>query len=161
MKIEKDNQIGFTLIEIIIVVGLLVFVAYIILSTNFSSYRSYSFRDERDTLINNLQRMRSLAMNNICYGTCTSGTSHSVHFETSEYILYQGEDWDSHDSEADEIVKINPVMQISGPTDIVFTPLSGDVTVTPSGSYDITLTDNMSHSSVITLNKVGQIKWTN
>ncbi len=161
----KNNQNGLTLIEIITTIALFVFVTYIVMSTNFSSYRGYSFRDERDALVNNLERSRSEAMNNICFGTCTNGITHGIHFEqdsqNAQYIIYQGSDWASHDSTADEVISINSAMQISGPADVIFSTLSGDASVTPADNYDITITDNMNQTSVITINSVGQITWTN
>ena len=159
----KDS--GITLIEVVTVIALIVLVAYIIMSTDFSSYRSYSFRNERDSLIADLQRSRSEALNNICFGTCTDGASHGIHFQkdnqNNQYVNFQGTSWDTHDASLDEIISIHGAMQITGPTDVIFSNLSGDVDVTPSGSYNITLTDNMNHTSIISLNSVGQIKWTN
>lgn len=154
---------GFTVIEIMVVVAIIVIIGSVTMATNMDSFRGYSFRDERDILINTLTRARSMAVNNMCFGeTCEGGKPHGIHFEADKYTIFQGSTWASRDGEVDEVIEINPVIEISTslllPFDVIFAQLSGDVLI---GVLDITISDDTFHTSIISLNSEGQIKWTN
>lgn len=160
-KNRKKLSGGMTLIEILVVIGILAIVAGFSLATNLDSFRGYSFRDERDTLVNNLQRVRGMSINNICKGVCgLGGLPHGIHFENGKYTLFQGGAYVVSEP-ANEVVEIKPAIQIAGLTDVIFTQLSGNATVNPVGVWNITVTDNANHTSIITINSEGRITWTN
>ena len=152
---------GLTLIEIIMVMTLVTTMATLTLATSMDSFRGYSYRNERDTVVNSLQRARSQAISNMCLGVCTTGMPHGVHFSAGNYTIFQGADFASRNIIADEVVQTNPAISITGPTDVTFAELSGDVTTLPVGSFDIVVKDTTGHTSTVTLNSEGQIKWTN
>ena len=159
--LTHNSQSGITLIEIIVVMALITMMATLTLATSMDSFRGYSYRNERDAIVNSLQRARSQAISNICLGTCTTGMPHGVHFNANSYTIFQGIDYASRDIIADEIIRMNPAISATGPTDIIFAELSGDVTATPAGALDLIVKDTTGHTSTITLNSEGQIKWTN
>lgn len=123
-----------------------------------SSYRGYSFRNERNMLISILQKARSQATSNFCLGSlCPDGQPHGVHIDPGQYVIFQGTTYVSGNS-LNEIIKPNlGNILINAPTDIVFAQLSGSVT-TPG---TITISDQAGHSSMISVNGEGQIIWTN
>ncbi len=142
-----------------LVLGIMSIVSGFSLFANMDSYRGYAFRGTRDMLVAVLQKARSQSINNMCFGSaCTDGKPHGVHFTPGQYVIFQGASWAARDAALDEIVKIESAnVQVSGP-DIVFAQLSGNAS--PAGGV-ITVVDDASHSSVISVNGEGQILWTN
>lgn len=154
---------GFSLIEILIVVALLVVIIGLTLLVSFDNLRSYSFRSDRDMLVAALHKTRNQAVNNICLGvSCTNGKSHGVAFPplvpAGEYVIFQGSDFVNRDVAMDEIFDLSPGINIAGTSEIVFSSLSGDADP-PDGN--ITISDDNGLSSVISINSEGQITWTN
>ena len=152
---------GITLIEIIVVMALITIIAALTMATSMDAFRGYSYRNERDTVVNSLQRARSQSISNMCLGTCTTGMPHGIHFEAGKYTIFQGTDWASRNTLIDEVIQTNPAITTTGPTDVIFAELSGNITVNPVGSLNIVVKDATGHTSTITLNNEGQIKWTN
>lgn len=155
----NDNH-GFTLIEILVVMGMIAVIASLGLFMSMGSFQGSSFRNERSNVISALYKARSQAINNVCVGaTCTSGISHGVHFETGKFTIFQGISWSdiSHDSGLDEIIEINPTIQITGLVDVIFAKLSGDV----SAPGNLIMKDTGTNTSTISINSEGQITWTN
>ena len=155
------NAAGFSLLEILMVIGLLAVVGVLGLFMSMDSFRGYAFRNERDTIISVLQKARSQAVSNVCLqGTvpaCTDGQPHGVHFLAGQYIIFQGNVYVSGNSLNQVIVSNNPNAAVAGMTDVVFSQLSGEAA--PAGN--ITVSDSFGHTSVISINSAGQITWTN
>jgi prepilin-type N-terminal cleavage/methylation domain-containing protein len=156
---------GFTLMEVLLVIGLITIVASFGLFVSMDSYNSSSFQNDRNLLVSTLMRARSESINNVCLSTtsspCTDGKPHGVHLDTSgglvtQYVLFQGTTYNPTDP-INEIIKTNHYLTISGTTDVYFTELSDSVT-TP---VTITLKDNSTSTSDINIGGEGQITWTN
>lgn len=157
MALSTKNSAGFTIIEILVVMGLLAMVAGLTMVININDYRGYLFRGDRDVVVNVLERARSQAINNVCLGaTCTGGMPHGVHVQASQVVLFQGATY-SAGAATNQVFPFNGGAQAAGLSDVVFTQLSGDAA--PTGT--ISLSDTLGHSSVITVNSEGQITWTN
>lgn len=156
---RKKNAAGITMIEIMLVMGMLSVVAGFSISLSMDSYRGYAFRGSRDMLISVLQKARSQSINNICLGSpCSDGKPHGVHFESGSYVIFQGSTWAGRDIALDEIIQIESGALVISGADIVFSQLSGDAS--PSGAT-ITVSDAAGRSSLITFNSEGRIIWTN
>jgi prepilin-type N-terminal cleavage/methylation domain-containing protein len=159
-RICTNKNSGFSLIEILVVLGMLSLLAAFTLFIGTDSYRGYSFRNERDTIVSILQKARSQAMSNVCLGSgCTGGEPHGVHFASGQYVIFQGSSFNPSDPNNEvRISGYNLDLTGSTMTDVIFTQLSGEAT--PTGA--IRLTDpNTNHTSDITINSAGQIAWTN
>lgn len=155
-------QTGFTLIEILVVMGMIAIIASLGLFMSIGSFQGSNFRNERSNILSALYKARNQAMNNVCFGTCSGGAPHGVHFETSKFTIFQGVDWTSRTASVDEITEISPNIITTGLTDVVFAQLSGNTSVTPIGVWDLTVTDTSTNqTSTITFNPEGQITWTN
>lgn len=152
---------GFTLLEILVVMGLILMVVAFGLIVSFDDYRGFTFRNERDIVVNVIQKARGQAINNMCFGTgCTDGKPHGVHFDhAGHYIIFQGATYASRDAAVDEIIDAkSDAAVLSGMTDVVFNRLRADA-ITTGGS---TLTvSQQGRDSVITIESEGRVWWTN
>jgi prepilin-type N-terminal cleavage/methylation domain-containing protein len=166
-KANFRKQAGFTLIEMLVVISLILILGGLTLFFGIDSLRGYSFHSDRDVLVSTLQHARSEAISNICRGDtnkCANGSKpQGVYIDTTnrKFIIFQGSSFVSRDIEQDVSLDFNPgtVFPNDGSIhEIVFTQLSGDVAI--PGFITITeATDT--HTSKIEINKEGQILWSN
>lgn len=158
----KGNR-GISLIEIVVVVGLFTAIGGLSMLVSIDTYRSYLFRGERDKVVEALQKARSRAINNICFGgDCVNGRSHGVHIDIDpdKVIVFQVHpappEYDPSDPINDS-TPLNEGITVAGLSEIKFSQLSGDASV----EGDITISDSAGHVSVISINSEGRILWTN
>lgn len=157
------SQRGFTLIEILVVVSMMVIIMSFGIFFDMDKFRQNSFQADRDILISALQHARSQAISNICYGDTSicqeDGKPHGVYIESHQFTIFQGTDFANRNIVYDAILETEYDIAYSGLTEVVFDQLTGDVV---SGAGSITMTDPLnSRSSVISINSEGQIIWTN
>ena len=148
---------GVTLIEILMVVAIMTLVGGTAAFIGLDSFRGFLFRSDRDVLVTLLQHVRAEAMGNICRGTnCTHGESQGIEIMPDAFLLFQGGEYVSRDTSLDLRIDANPLLNHTGTTEIIFTPVSGTTT---GGA--ITFTSPDGHESVVTVDTEGQIAWTN
>jgi len=148
------------------VMTILIFIAGFALFVSMDSYRGFSFRSERDTIISVLQKARSQAISNVCLGSgCTDGKSHGVHIDmvNKQYIIFQGANFIAGDAtnqvipENDKSISFSP----NPPPDIIFNQLTADaqdqtaMSCTPA-NCSITLIQGTNNTTV-QINAEGQI----
>ncbi len=165
-KYNKNE--GFTLIEILVVIGILAIIASFGLFFSMENYRGSSFRDERDLLVSTLQHSRAQAVNNVCFGSpCPDGKPHGIHFfpkgdpSDDRFVVFQGASFHdtADDALVDEVIKFDNravYIDTSLPVDIIFDRLSGN-----SDDKSIILKDDAGHTSTVDINQAGRIDWTN
>jgi prepilin-type N-terminal cleavage/methylation domain-containing protein len=163
---SKNLKAGFTLMEVLLVLGLLGMIFSMTAFVGIDSYRGSSFRNERDAFIGVLQRARDQSINNICLGGCTDSKKHGVYITSTDYTIFQGNSYATRDTSVDQVVKIDADIDIApgGFTEVVFSQLSGDAATTPvmiSGFSELMMTDSTFHQSIIRVSSFGQITWTN
>ena len=156
-NLDKHN-VGFTLIEVSVVIVILIILVGLGLFLSMDSWLRGMFCNDRDMVVSALQRARSLAVNNMCFGTgCTEGKQHGVHFDPAkrEVVIFQGEAYSDADPNNEIIPFDSHTVYIVGSStvDIVFDRISGNVAT----STNVTLKDDGGHSSVITVNSEGRI----
>ncbi len=160
---KKIAAAGFTLIEMLIVIGIMTSLGGVALVVSMNNYHAYAFRAERDTLVSLLQKARSQSMSNLCLGasmSCMNGRPHGVYISAGQYTVFQGQTYAARDSAIDEIYLMRgvDVMTRSGSlTEVVFAQLSGDVALP---GY-ITFLNSDGHVSTTTITSQGAITWTN
>ncbi len=133
MKNEIEYPNGFTLIETLVVIGIMLVIVSMGVFVSMEEYRGHSLRSERDGLVAILQRARAESLHNM------NQSSHGVHIADSSYVLFEGSDW-QHRSLSQDAVFTTGNVQLSGGGDVVFGQLDGSLATT----------------SIITLNATGQ-----
>ena len=152
------------MIEILVVMAIFVIIAGFALFVSMDSFRGFSFRSERDTIITLLQKARSQAVSNVCLGSsCADGKAHGVHYDlgidchpgSRYYLIFQGSTFAGRDSAVDECVSVNSNAAVTMSGDIIFNQLDG---ASNGGTVNISADF---HSSTTTITSDGQIIWTN
>ncbi len=137
-SILRQNS-GFTLIEVLIALVILVVIFSLGLFISFDFYKSISARAEKETIVSVLQKARNLSMNNI------SQEKHGVRFTANPltYTIFPD----------DIVVPLGYGIFITSPAlpfEVAFDQLSGN-------SQNQTITLN--NGEVITITNEGKIDW--
>jgi prepilin-type N-terminal cleavage/methylation domain-containing protein len=150
---------GFSMIEVIVSLGVLAIVGGVGLMVSMEGYRGGNFHAERALVVSLLQHTRTEALASVCSGSsCTDARAHGVYIDevTKKYVLFEGASYATRDTTQDRTLDASPALVRSGLSETVFTPYSAD-SATPG---TITLTGE-GRTSVITIGGRGQISWTN
>ena len=151
---KKSHMRGFTMLEIMVVIGMVAIVGGFTLFVSMETFRGTNFYTDRNLLVAALQRARAQSMNNICIGTCTDGQPHGVHIQPDAYVVFQGSVYDPVSS-INQSFSSSGLISKSSVGDIIFSQLSGTTTATST-----TISDQSGHSSAISISADGQISWT-
>lgn len=149
--LNVSNQMsknGFSLIEVIIVLAILVVISGLAFSAGYGLYRSQPLVSEKDSLVSLLRRARAKAMNNI------NQSDHGVFIGSSKYTVFQGGSYAGRDAELDEEFPRLAGATLEGPTEIVFSALEGAANT--SGTIAISTASGRVETSV---NYEGRISW--
>lgn len=140
---------GFTLIEVVIGMAIIAFLAGLGLFLSMDFYRGYSFNYERSLIVASLQKARSRAMANI------NQTPHGVYFDndTHHYVIFQGTDYEHRDTTKDESFSASRTIVPSGLQEVVFEQLSGN-----AASTTLSLSGE-GKTAPISINGEGAIIW--
>ena len=120
---------GFTLVELLVTIGILAVLFSIAGAIGFNFYMSYQIDSEARLLNALLQQSRNLAMTN------NYESDHGVYFDNNEYVLFQGTTFASRDQSKDKTFPRASEIPLVGPNELVFTALSGQ---TASSTYTLT-----------------------
>jgi prepilin-type N-terminal cleavage/methylation domain-containing protein len=146
---------GFTLLEILITVGLVTIVGSVASFIEINSFRGDAFRSEVSTIGTALQTARANSFNNI------NQKIHGVAFNpggSKTYVIFEGNTFATRDTSKDVVLKSSYDLEFSplSPTEVTFSQLSGDA----SYNGDITLLDTTrGMSAEININYEGKIAW--
>ena len=158
---RPSRRMGFTLLEILVVLGIFSILGALGLIASMDMYRGFAFRNDRDMLVNLLEKARNESINNICISaSCTGGQPHGVRVAANQYVIFQGPSYALRDTTADEFVATQYRALTIGAgslSEVVFKQLNGDVATAGT----ITLLDGMGHASVVSMSGEGRISWTN
>ncbi len=139
---------GFTLIEIVIVMAIVMFIGTIGVIVSANSYQRYLFHSDLDTAVALVSKARSSAMHSI------GEMSHGVYFgDPDNFILFRGESYASRVISFDLPVERSKATTASGTSEVIFNPPSGEST-----NMVLTLSNGV-QSFNITINDEGGIDW--
>ncbi len=136
---------GFSLIEIIVVIGVVAVVIGFGVVTDLSAFRRDTFQTEEAKIVSILQKARSRAMSNIY------DTNHGVCYIAPNYVIFKGNTCTTGDS-----IPANTDISSNGGTlfpAIVFNRLSGTTT-----GATIHITDGIKSDDIM-INNEGTINW--
>lgn len=139
---------GFTLIEIVVAIGILTALGAMGLFVAIEQYRTYALEADLGTAVSLVQRARTKAMANI------GESQHGFYTDGNNYVLFRGSSYADRDPNYDEEIPVAPVVSVSGTQEFVFSQLEG--IANPTG--DLTL-DNDKRSRIISVNSAGRISW--
>ncbi len=152
MKLRRrcKNKNGFTLIEVLVVIGLLSVIAMMTIVTGISTVNRDTLAEERDLLVLLIAQARSRALANV------NQSAHGVHIAGNVYTQFEGESLAGSDPAKHRTIPRASNVTISPiDVDIVFSQRSGNVT---TGAGTITLAKE-SHTMTIEINNAGRIEW--
>jgi prepilin-type N-terminal cleavage/methylation domain-containing protein len=161
---------GYTLIELIIVVGLVLMLIALASFIDVHNYLGDAFRAERSTLVTVLQAARADSLNNVDL------LPHGVAFHPADhpkaYVLFEGARYAESDPATQSVFEGSyPVsFDPNAPAEIVFCQLSGDATSgigasdceDPSNAFEgkVTMSDGIRGlTQTVTINHEGAIGW--
>ena len=143
---------GFTLIELIIVLGVLVIIAGLTIPFFQSFQISSNLNTYSQTLANLIYQARSQAI------TGQNNSSWGVFFdnEANKAILFQGANYDSRQADSEHDLNYPEFFNVATDfgKEIVFVEFSGR----PSANGTITISDSNNQSKIISINSLGLVQ---
>ncbi len=150
MKLISNNPTpyseGFTIIELLVSIAILVGISGLGLFVSIDFYKSYILNSERDIVVSILQSARNYSITNI------NESKHGVYFNPTEYVIFQGNSYATRTIIYDENIKVNPGITHTGLQEIIFQQLTGE----PAITGDIVL-NNSVRSLIISVQNEGRI----
>ena len=120
---------GFTLFEVLLIIAIVAAVFVISAPYDLEFYRGQLTGDAQANIIDALQRARHNAV------LQKNDSDFGVHIEAPNYVIFQGSDYNDRVMEQDEVFPLVDSLTFGGPTDIVFSKLTG----VPSATGTITI----------------------
>lgn len=142
-----DHSKGFTLIETIVTLGIVIMLFTLTTFISMDFFRGYDYRSEGAIVVSLLEKARNQSMNNV------NGAGHGVFFDSGNYILFEGPSYAGRNTVKDTVIAMGNGTVHSGLSEIVFEQLSGN---TAAGTVTIT---KSGQNFNITLNNEGRINW--
>ena len=149
-KISNGVKKGFTLIELMIVVALIIMFSALTLPMSFSFFQEATLKDQVRNLENSLRKAQAMAI------TGREDSSAGVKITQSECIIFEGESYEKRREEADITIPFPVALSVSGANEIVFQKSTGLPTF-PEEERSIIITFGAS-SQEITINSQGKIE---
>lgn len=147
---RSSSVSGFTLLEVLVVIGILLIVAGMGLFVSIGFYKSYSFNSERANIVSIIHKARMQALSNI------DQAKHGVYFQPASYTVFEGDSYAAANHAKDIIWPASPAVVKSGLSEVVFDQLTGDAA--PVGGNILVLSDGVRTASV-SVNAEGRIDW--
>ena len=148
LKISNPHSAsGFTIVEIIVVMALILVLFGISAPFLYRFYNNFEVRSERDSLVAYLRQTRNISVAD------QQQSNHGLYKTSTQYIIFKGSSYSDRDPYYDQIFPRSTGVAVSGPSQIVFQRRSGR---TPKVSYTLT---SGGTSYVINVNEEGNILW--
>jgi len=159
MKTGIKNDSGFTLTEVLVVMGIVALGLGMAAAFGLSDYHAYDFRAERNLAVSILQKARAQSMSNI------NDKPHGVFIDTAnnQYVIFEPDPnpiflpsgYNLSAGSNEYINFLNSSISHTDMTYVVFSPIDGQTT------FDVDHLSLDGIKSVIYVNSEGQIRWTN
>jgi len=138
---------SFTLLEILLVIGIISVLLVFIVPVSLDFYKSQQLEVQTQSIIQTLRRAQSKAT------VVELDSSFGVYFGTSNYTLFKGNSYLlSRDVQYDEIFDLPGLINLTGLSEVVFSKFEGK----PNVTGNIILSSD-SDTKTININQVGRI----
>lgn len=148
---------GFTLIEIVISLGILAILA----ALTFTSYSNLQRQLDIDTTAQNIISVIKLARTNTT--ASNSESNYGVHFETGKYVLFTGNSYTAGAATNKEYSlnssEIYATSLNGGGSEVIFDRIRG--TTSQPGTVSVRLVDQTNQTAVISITAAGQVSISN
>jgi len=138
---------SFTLLEILIIIGIIAILISLTLPLSLDFYRSQQLETHSQGIIQTLRQAQLKAM------AQEADSSFGVYLTDESYILFKGNSYFTRDPQYDEIFDLPIVINVGGLSEILFSKLSGSPSVTGS----IIIGSGEGEQRIITINQAGRI----
>jgi len=122
------KKAGFSLIEVLISVVIILLLVAVGAPVGLNFYLDYEFDSEYNLLFSLLRYSRNLAMVNY------NESAHGLYIENEEFTIFQGASYAVRTVAQDRSFKRSNAINIAGPSEILFSALSGQ---TASSTYAV------------------------
>lgn len=154
-----QREHGFTLVEVLVVMGLIVIVSSVAVINLIQPQTSASVFSTTNTLVADLKSQQLKAMVGDSLGAVTS-QQHGIYIQPTSYTIFRGSAYSAIE-DANFVIQPESTISLSTtfPTSqVVFAKSSGDVSGFTNSSNTITVSNTASgESKTITLNRYGAI----
>lgn len=139
---------GLTLIEILLVIGVMAILVFVSSPILLDFYRNWQMQTTVQEIIQATRRAQLKTISG------ELGSNFGVRFSVNQYTVFKGDSFLGRDISHDEVFDLTPGLSLSGLSEIVFLK-PGGITNPPAGG-DIILT-NIQKSLTININPVGLV----
>jgi prepilin-type N-terminal cleavage/methylation domain-containing protein len=146
---------GFTLVELLVVMGLVAVLAGLVTINLVRPQTSSSLTGTVNTLIADLrsQQLKAMAGDSM---SATSAQAHGVYVQTSQYTVFKGTVYSGADTENMAVLPDGVTFSTTFPSSqVVFVKGTGEVDGFVNGSNTITITNTTGSAKIITINRYG------
>jgi len=143
---KRRTARAFTLIEILLVVGILAILITITLPLSLDFYKSQQLDTNTQGIIQTLRRAQLKAM------AIEDDSKFGVYLTNDSYILFKGNSYAGREIQYDEVSDLPPILTISGLSEVVFSKVEG----APDVVGNILISSDI-ESRAININEVGRI----
>lgn len=149
MFTNQKNESGFTLIEVLLSIALIAFIAGISIPV----YQSLQLRNDLEVSANiisqNLRRAQTLSRG------VDDDSKWGLYIESEKATIFKGNDFLTRDMDADETYDLPRSVVPSGLQEIIFGKFSGE----PQQTGDVILTSSSGDIKTVTINEKGTINY--
>jgi len=144
---SKKNLGGFTLLEILISISLILILTLFTVSVGLNFYKSQQLENQAQTILQTLRRAQLKAM------AVEMDSSFGVYLTNDSYILFKGSSYaNNRDPQYDEVFDLPEIINVSGLSEITFSKFEGKPNITGN-----IILNNNGESRTININKFGTI----
>lgn len=151
-------QDGFTLIEVVLVMGIFVILASFTTVNLLGPQRNADLNSTSTTIIADIKQQQARSM----LGETSGGSSavmHGIYFESNRYTLFTGSTYNPNDP-ANFVVNLSAGLTLANAfpsSQVIFNLQSGEISGFASGSNVVTLTAMGNQVRTLTFNKYGVV----
>ncbi|OHA70374.1 MAG: hypothetical protein A3H01_00625 [Candidatus Wildermuthbacteria bacterium RIFCSPLOWO2_12_FULL_40_9] len=117
---------GFTLVEILLVIGVFTALFYLVAPISLNFYKNQQLESVTQEIIQNLRKAQLKSV------SVERDSSFGVHFGGTTYTLFQGNSFSNRDSQYDEVFNIPQVIKMGGLEEVAFSKLNGIPSLIPA-----------------------------